>query len=62
MAEPGAVGDIRDLYPEFARCHEHDPIRRQESAFEGMPPTYTVFRHDDVTRVEALQGRLPARR
>ncbi|HUV09482.1 MAG TPA: cytochrome P450 [Acidimicrobiia bacterium] len=44
-------GDVRDPYPEFARLREHTPVIRQESVYEGSPPSYVAYRHADVTRI-----------
>src|SRR3977135_790822 len=47
-ADPGAV---RDPYPEFARLRRQSPVLRRDSIYDGAPPSYIVYRHDDVTRV-----------
>ena len=47
-ADPGAV---RDPYPEFARLRRSSPVLRKDSIYEGVPASYIVYRHDDVTRV-----------
>ena len=41
----------RDPYPEFARLRRHSPVVRQESIYEGAPPSYVIYRHADVTAV-----------
>jgi cytochrome P450 len=45
------AGEIRDPYPEFVQLREHSPVVRQESVFEGAPPSYVVYRHNDVMLV-----------
>jgi cytochrome P450 len=47
-ADPGAV---RDPYPEFARLRRQSPVLRRDSIYDGVPASYVVYRHDDVTRV-----------
>ncbi|HEY6429814.1 MAG TPA: hypothetical protein VIX84_21505, partial [Acidimicrobiales bacterium] len=42
------AGEVRDPYPEFVQLRERSPVVRQESVFEGAPPSYVVYRHDDV--------------
>jgi cytochrome P450 len=42
---------VRDPYPEFARLRRQSPVLRRESIADGAPASYTVYRHDDVTRV-----------
>jgi cytochrome P450 len=46
-----ATDDGRDPYPEYVKLREHTPVARQESMFEGAPPSYLVYRHADVTQV-----------
>ena len=41
----------RDPYPEFAQLRRDSPVLRQDSIYDGAPPSYVVYRHDDVTRV-----------
>jgi cytochrome P450 len=45
------VGEVRDPYPDFSHLREHSPVMRQESIYEGAPPSYIVYRHADVMRV-----------
>jgi cytochrome P450 len=46
-----ATDDGRDPYPEYVKLREHTPVARQESMFEGAPPSYLVYRHADVTQL-----------
>ena len=43
------AGDSRDPYPELAQAREATPVQRVE--WEGQPPNFVVYRHDDVCEV-----------
>ena len=43
--------EVRDPYPDFARLRRDSPVLRQESIYEGAPPSFVVYGHADVTRV-----------
>jgi cytochrome P450 len=49
--DDAVAGEVRDPYPEYAHLRLLSPVVRQESIFEGSPPSYVVYRHADVIRM-----------